>query len=203
MPRKLKINFFLSTALMILPAIAGFILWNRLPDRVPIHWNAYGEVDGYGSKLFLVAGLPAIFIIIHIITVAVLMVSSKNSGEQSIGGLCLTVWLMPIISVISSAFVYSAALGMSVGDEMLVCPVVCIVFILTGFIMWRYPGLKTINFPTKCLATRSFSGLVMIVCGIVGIVLYAFRLYVFMVPIGVMCVVVPIVYHFTRGRYIG
>jgi uncharacterized membrane protein len=25
--------------------------WPRVPDRIPIHWNIHGEVDGWGSKL--------------------------------------------------------------------------------------------------------------------------------------------------------
>ena len=26
--------------------------WSAAPERVPIHWNLQGEVDGYGSKAF-------------------------------------------------------------------------------------------------------------------------------------------------------
>ncbi len=23
--------------------------WSRVPERIPVHWNASGEVDGYGA----------------------------------------------------------------------------------------------------------------------------------------------------------
>lgn len=202
-PRKLKINLILSTVTMLLPAIAGLILWNRLPAGVPMHWNAFGEADGYGSKLFLVAGLPALLLLFHIITAVSLIVLSKKPGENNIGGLALTMWLMPVISISASAFVYSAALGVPVNSSIFVPAVTCVVFLITGFILWRYPGLKAINFPTNCLATRSFSGIVMMVCSVIGMLLSIFKLYYLIIPVGVMCIVVPIIYHFARGRYIG
>jgi uncharacterized membrane protein len=34
--------------------------WSSAPERVPIHWNLLGEVDGYGSKAFGLLLLPAI-----------------------------------------------------------------------------------------------------------------------------------------------
>ncbi len=26
------------------------LIWNRLPDRMPVHYNGAGEIDGYGSR---------------------------------------------------------------------------------------------------------------------------------------------------------
>lgn len=36
--------------IVALPFIYLFSIWGSLPEEVPIHWNAAGEVDGYGSK---------------------------------------------------------------------------------------------------------------------------------------------------------
>lgn len=51
-------------ALLILIVVSGFAIAPLLPDKVPVHWNINGEVDGWGSKyinLFLSSGL-ALFI---------------------------------------------------------------------------------------------------------------------------------------------
>lgn len=32
--------------------IAAFLIYPKMPDMVPIHWNIQGEVDGYGSRFF-------------------------------------------------------------------------------------------------------------------------------------------------------
>lgn len=39
--------------LSLLPALLVAVFWNRLPDTVPIHWNAAGQADNYASKSFL------------------------------------------------------------------------------------------------------------------------------------------------------
>ena len=52
---------WLETALLLAPLIALATLWKELPERVPVHWNLGGQIDGWGSKpsLFVmpVAGL--------------------------------------------------------------------------------------------------------------------------------------------------
>ena len=60
---------FISIAL--LPFIYLAYIWNRLPEKVPMHWNASGEIDNYGNKsellwmLLLIVGLPYfIFLVI-------------------------------------------------------------------------------------------------------------------------------------------
>lgn len=48
---KNKLNW-LEAALLVAPLIALAILWKDLPERVPIHWNLRGEIDGWGPKSF-------------------------------------------------------------------------------------------------------------------------------------------------------
>lgn len=60
---------FITIALLPFAYLA--YIWNRLPEKVPMHWNASGEIDDYGNKsellfmLLLVVGLPyLIFLVI-------------------------------------------------------------------------------------------------------------------------------------------
>ena len=39
--------------LLLLPVFMLLFFWNELPDKVPLHWNLRGEVDGYGPKWVL------------------------------------------------------------------------------------------------------------------------------------------------------
>ena len=49
--------------LMIVGAtLAGFLLWNRLPDQMASHWNVNDQVNGYMSKSWGVFMLPLITI---------------------------------------------------------------------------------------------------------------------------------------------
>jgi uncharacterized membrane protein len=38
--------------MIILASLVGFALYSQMPDPMPSHWNAAGEVDGYMSKFW-------------------------------------------------------------------------------------------------------------------------------------------------------
>jgi uncharacterized membrane protein len=54
--------------LIILIAIISIAFYasSRLPDKVPIHWNAAGEIDNYGPKSIAIWLIPGIFLIFAI-----------------------------------------------------------------------------------------------------------------------------------------
>ena len=54
---KNKLNW-LEAALLVAPLIALAILWNDLPERVPIHWNLRGQIDGWAPKSFGLLIMP-------------------------------------------------------------------------------------------------------------------------------------------------
>lgn len=43
--KNLKV-LIITSIVILLPVMAGLILWNQLPEQMPTHWNAAGEVDG-------------------------------------------------------------------------------------------------------------------------------------------------------------
>jgi immunity protein, SdpI family len=49
---KNKLNW-LEGVLLLAPIIALVVLWRKLPERVPMHWNLRGEIDSWGSKPLL------------------------------------------------------------------------------------------------------------------------------------------------------
>ncbi|HHW07134.1 MAG TPA: SdpI family protein, partial [Clostridia bacterium] len=44
--------------IMLGTLVFGLVIYPQLPEQVPIHWNAAGEVDGYGSRFMGALGLP-------------------------------------------------------------------------------------------------------------------------------------------------
>lgn len=40
----------LIVLIVVAPLIYLALVWNGLPEAIPMHWNIKGEVDGYGSK---------------------------------------------------------------------------------------------------------------------------------------------------------
>ena len=59
--KNLKI-LIITTVIILLPILAGVVMWDRLPEQMPTHWNADGEIDGWSSKGFAVFGLPLVML---------------------------------------------------------------------------------------------------------------------------------------------
>ena len=58
-------------AIALIPFVYLIYIWNRLPEKVPMHWNGAGEIDYYGDKkellvmLFMLVGITYfVFLII-------------------------------------------------------------------------------------------------------------------------------------------
>lgn len=58
-------------AIALIPFVYLIYIWNRLPEKVPMHWNGAGEIDRYGNKkellvtLFMLVGITYfVFLII-------------------------------------------------------------------------------------------------------------------------------------------
>ncbi|MDH5720550.1 MAG: SdpI family protein [Spirochaetia bacterium] len=60
---KLKILIFLISVISV---IATAVIYPQLPEKIPVHWNIYGEIDRYSDKAyaFLLAAIPFIMLIL-------------------------------------------------------------------------------------------------------------------------------------------
>ena len=131
MLKKYKKTLILTTILLLLPMVVGLLLWNRLPEQVPMHWNIEGEVDGWGSRAMLVFFLPLFMIAMQWICIFATAADPKNK-QQADKPIRLVLWLVPVISLITHGATYAAALGLTVEIQQLMLPMLGIVFILIG-----------------------------------------------------------------------
>ena len=53
----LRKDWFLLLILLVL-LVAAFVVYPQLPERVPMHWNIKGEIDGYGSRFTGAFAIP-------------------------------------------------------------------------------------------------------------------------------------------------
>ena len=68
--RKLKAErntIILTSVLILLPVLAGVLLWNRLPEQIPTHFGFNGEPDSWSSRTFTVFFLPLFLLAIHLL----------------------------------------------------------------------------------------------------------------------------------------
>jgi len=76
----------LPILLIIFSIGLGFYFYSVSPDQVPMHWNAYGEIDRYGSKLEGSTMGPAILLGLYLLFLVIpLLDPKKEKYEQFIG----------------------------------------------------------------------------------------------------------------------
>ena len=96
MIRKNLKTLLIASAIILLPVLAGVILWNQLPEQMPSHWNVSGEVDGWSSKPFVVFGLPLILLAAQWLCVLVTSVDPKKANHAD-KVVQLVIWIIPVL----------------------------------------------------------------------------------------------------------
>ena len=128
--KNLKI-LIITSIIILLPMVAGLVLWNRLPEQVPFHWNAVGEIDGWASRPVAVFVPSSMMLALQWLCMLVTSADPKKQNHpQKVVHLVL--WLIPLLTVFISALMYATALGGSVRVEVLIPILLGVVFIAIG-----------------------------------------------------------------------
>lgn len=117
-------TMILTCLLCLLPMALGLYFYKELPDQMPIHWNAAGEVDGYAPKALAVFGFPVFFAALELLMFFVILNDPKKQNQSNIMRQ-LGFWSLPVIGII----VYTATIFSGLGYDL---PITTIVMILVG-----------------------------------------------------------------------
>lgn len=66
-----RTTLIIASILILAGLAAGLLLYNRLPDPMPSHWNVYDQVDGYMPKFWGVFLMPLITLAMLLLFVAI------------------------------------------------------------------------------------------------------------------------------------
>ena len=131
MLKKNKWNLIAASLILLLPMLVGVILWEQLPERVPVHWNMANEVDRWSGKGELVFGMPLILIAILWVGMAVTAADPKNA-KASEKTVALVIWLVPVIGIAGSCATYLWALDYKISFTLIVPLLLGSIFAVIG-----------------------------------------------------------------------
>ena len=126
-----KLNIILSCIVLLSPMIFGMIVWNKLPESMPIHWGVHGEVNGWSSKPFAVFVLPLFILAIHGICIFASRKDFRNK-KQSPKVMGLVLWICPLLSVMANSLTYAVALGKEINVLFVVSLTMGALFVIIG-----------------------------------------------------------------------
>ena len=197
----------IASIVTLLPMVVGLLLWNQLPQQMPSHWNAAGEIDGWSSKPFSVFGMPLILLAFQWVCVIATGADPKKTNHSD-KIIHLVFWIIPVLSVVLHAIIYLVAMGKEVQVETVMPVLLGLVFAVVGNYLPKCKqsytiGIKipwTLNSEENWNKTHRLAGRLWLVCGIVMMVTGFFGGVGMVAGIALVMVVVPLVYSYILYR---
>lgn len=125
--------------LIVLGFAMGIYFYPSLPNRVPIHWNAQGQVNGYGSKLFGTFGIPVIILALYIMFVALPFIDPKRKNYRAFESTYQFLkYLLVVFFLGMQLITLLIASGRVMNQPVLIQVMVSLLFILLGNVMGRF-----------------------------------------------------------------
>ena len=157
-----KVRADIISLLFVFSAIAvAAILYPSLPEQIPTHWNAQGEVDGYMKKPGGVIIMPAMAVFTFVIMKLIPVISPKGFRIDKFSDVfgVLQVTLVGFMSIVA-ILVLLEARGLDVRINEMIIAGIGLLFVIIGNYLGRvrknfFIGLCRAN--CRLLRTSAFS----------------------------------------------
>lgn len=196
-------QMILASIIILLPIVAGIILWDQLPDSMPAHWNFDGEVDRWTSKATAVFFYPFLLLAVHWICIVGTSLDPKRKNQPE-KVLTLLMWLLPVMSIVLNGSIYAVAMNKDVNIEVIISLLVGVIFTIIGNYLPKCKqnytiGIKipwTLDSEENWNRTHRFGGIVWTISGIIIILLSFINAIQLMLPIMLLMVFAPVIYSY-------
>lgn len=184
------------------PILIGGVVYPKMPELMPIHFDWNGVADNYASKEFVLFGLPLIMTAVFLFGVFAMKTDPKNKNYSE-KLLMLSFWIIPVLSTLISVMVICICLGMDINIEIFVSVFIGILLIVIGNYMPKVKqnytmGIKipwTLDSEENWRKTHRFGGFAFVIAGLWMIlsVVLSIKGWAAIVPV-ILAAFVPMVY---------
>lgn len=201
--KKNKTALILSTIVCLLPIILAVIVYKKLPDKVPIHFNFSGEPDTYAPKAVAVFGFPVLLAVGNLIQ-NFMVSKDPKTNNVSLAMKTLTKWLVPISSIIFVPMTILFALGVNIPLNRIVPVIIGVIIIVTGNYLPKCKqnytiGIKipwTLNSEANWNKTHRFAGFIWVIGGLMIMANVFISFIWLMILIIIILTIAPLVYSY-------
>lgn len=173
MMKKNRGKLIVSSLVILLPILAGLLLWDRLPGQMIGRWGL-GETAASGGARAAAVFLPPLFmLIIHWICIWFTCADPKNR-DQSEKAMGMIFWIAPAFSLYLNGILYGTAFGMTFSMDQMMSLTTGLVFLLIGNYLPKCRQNRTLGIKVKWALeneenwnrTHRFGGRVWVICGL-------------------------------------
>lgn len=102
----------LSGIIVLINFSVGIWAYPNLPDQVPSHWNAAGQIDGYMGPLGGAFLFPAILMGIYILFWIIPHIDPKRANYAQMGKV---LWIVGFATILFMSIIYLGTIGVALG----------------------------------------------------------------------------------------
>lgn len=131
-----KLSLSLSFVLIALAVLVGMLFYAQMPDPMPSHWNAAGQIDDFMPKFWGVFLMPLLTAALTVLLSAVPAMDPLKANIAQFRGL-YNAFILGFVTYM--LYVYgltlAAALGYTFNMTLMLLPVMGLLFIGIGYLM--------------------------------------------------------------------
>lgn len=204
----MKINktLIISTILCIIPLILSIIFYDKIPEKIPSHFDINGNVDSYQSKFFICILLPIIFCIGNLF-LNILLNNDPKKENHNKKLLTICKFIIPSISLIFIPASIFISLEFNINVEIIVSIFISILFILVGNYLPKCRqnytiGIKlpwTLNDENNWIKTHRLAGFLWVITGLIILITTFINknlLFPTLINSIVLTIIIPCIYSF-------
>ena len=173
--KKIKWKIIIVTCILCFAsAIPGLLMWEKLPDIMPIHFNINNEPDNFASKTMAILIFPFLMAGMQTLCCVITDIKSRNNKFEYAAK-----WIIPIMSIILQISMVMFATGKSVDIRRVAVALVSLEMIVLGNYMPKLDYIKNYKIDAqKARKINRFTGFCFVIMGVLGVVSLLFSAWV-------------------------
>jgi uncharacterized membrane protein len=203
----------LPIAFILLVVSVGILLYPFLPDKIPSHWNARGEIDAWSGRNFTVIFYPALILGIYLLMILLPLIDPLRRNYLKFSRAYF--WIRTVL-VLFFAMLYFYTLWTVLGGDLninyFIIPAIFLLFLVIGVSIPKikknyFVGIRT---PWTLYSeevwdrTHQFGGKFFILAGFIILLALFFPEYYFQIILAAVIVgaLIPVAYSYIVFRRI-
>jgi uncharacterized membrane protein len=200
--------------IVLTPFVYLAVIWNNLPEKVPVHWNYNGQIDRWGEKYTLIIIVFLFTIFLYVLMLIIPKIDPKKRLEVMGGKFYQLKFILLLFFSGLALIIVNISKNESLSNPGLINTLIGFLFIVLGnyfkviqpnyFIGIRTPW--TLENKEVWKSTHAFSGKLWMLGGVIivlsGLLLSNKLLKYSLISVMVIIVVVPILFSYFKFKQI-
>lgn len=168
-----------NVVLIVIAFLINIVVYSKLPDQIPTHWNVAGEIDGYSSKAFGAFMAPVIMLVVWLGMKFLPNIDPKKKNyEKFDSSYSIIICLLTSFFFVLNLLTITVSLGYDISINKVIPLIIGILFVILGNYMPKsksnfFYGIKTpwtLTSDVSWRKTHRLGGKLFVLAGIIVVI---------------------------------